>query len=182
MGRKYVPLIICCLLFIIAGCNGKKAGQSMTSPTVQSQQATPGMTVANPTTKLPQPATTGQTETNPAPTKASDTERQLNQQIAGVLYSQVKIPVMMPSYWPSSLLAVRIPTAGSSTSSGRTATASPSPPSRSSFRSTAPNSICLPIIPKPTSGGTLGASGKALWAPPLRTLLSCRNRKTDSPS
>ena len=101
MGRKYVPLIICCLLFVIAGCKGKKADQSTTSPTVQSQQATPGTTVANPATKLPQPATTGQTETNPAPTKASDTERQLNQQIAGVLYSQVKIPVMMPSYWPS---------------------------------------------------------------------------------
>jgi hypothetical protein len=96
MGKKIILLVICSLLVVVSGCSGKKSGQSLTSPTVQSQQATPAPTVANPATTSPPSAATGQAATNPAPT---DVERQLNQQVAGALYAKVKIPVLMPSFW-----------------------------------------------------------------------------------
>lgn len=104
MGKKFILLAIICLLIVTAGGCSKKTTSPASAPVagLRSQQTSPVTTVANPPTTLPPPAATGQTTTNqaPAPTTASDTERQLNQQIAGALYGKVKMPVLMPSYWP----------------------------------------------------------------------------------
>ncbi len=104
MRKKIILLGIGILLVIMSGCSSKKANLPTPPPTgLQGQQATPGTTIANPATALPQQTATSQTTTNPVLvpqlTPAPEIERQFNK-IADELYSKVQIPVMMPLYWP----------------------------------------------------------------------------------
>jgi len=91
MKKHIIWLVIGCLLVIASGCNGKKAGQPAASTVATSSQNQPVVTVVGNTKPLgplalhPQPA--GPIAANQVP-------------LAGALYAQVKIPVLMPSYWP----------------------------------------------------------------------------------
>jgi hypothetical protein len=94
IGKKIVLLVVGYLLIVVmAGCggHGKPAASISTPATPQNRQITTTQAMT-----IPSPATQNQ-----AATVASEAERQLNQQIAGALYAKVKIPVLIPWYWPS---------------------------------------------------------------------------------